>query len=472
MEDGGGYRCKIDGASFPGTFSACSSGEAVTVQNDGTYTFSVQASDTLGNFGTPASRTWTVDTVTPAAPSVHLDTNSNSGSQNDNITKDSTPTIGGTAEAGSTIKIYNAQNNVVGNVTVGNDGTWSHTLSALQDGAYSYTARAADAAGNESQGSSISLTIDTMAPNTFLGDKPASPVNSGSATFTFFSSESGSTFVCSFLDPNIGWAPFASCTSPKTVPEQGSLADGTYSLQVMATDAAGNTDYWPASWNWTVDTIAPTINSVSPTNTATLVAPSINVAATFSESMNSSSISGQTFTLAQQGSTSPVAASVSYDDSTKKATLDPGSDLAPNTTYVATVKGASSGVKDRAGNTLAQDYSWTFTTKPPIEVTPSPLDFTPGTTACNRTITKTVTVTNSSASQVDLFPSVTNPHYSVASGVLHIAPGESLGLSVSWTAPNSGFRVRDPGRLEFKDAAGNTIAAGDLTAFINCGIEG
>src|SRR5215217_3979595 len=65
------------------------------------------------NFGASATHTWTVDTIAPAAPSVHLDVSSNSGSQNDTITNDNTPTISGTAEAGSNVKIYNSQNNVV-----------------------------------------------------------------------------------------------------------------------------------------------------------------------------------------------------------------------------------------------------------------------------------------------------------------------------------------------------------------------
>jgi hypothetical protein len=44
------------------------------------------------------------------------------------------------------------------------------------------------------------------------------------------------------------------------------------------------------------------------------------------------------------------------------ATLNPTSDLAAGTTYTATIKGGSSGVKDAAGNALASDKTWTFTT--------------------------------------------------------------------------------------------------------------
>jgi hypothetical protein len=53
---------------------------------------------------------------------------------------------------------------------------------------------------------------------------------------------------------------------------------------------------------------------------------------------------------------------VSYDSTTKKATLDPSADLTLGTQYTATVKGGASGAKDKAGNPLASDKVWSFTT--------------------------------------------------------------------------------------------------------------
>ena len=44
-------------------------------------------------------------------------------------------------------------------------------------------------------------------------------------------------------------------------------------------------------------------------------------------------------------------------------TLHPSASLAAATTYLATVKGGASGVKDAAGNALALDKTWTFTTE-------------------------------------------------------------------------------------------------------------
>ena len=108
------------------------------------------------------------------------------------------------------------------------------------------------------------------------------------------------------------------------------------------------------------DTTPPTITGQAPTNGATGVAVAISPLATFSEAMNASTITSSTFTLVKQGTTTPLAASVSY--ASQVATLDPTADLLPATTYTATVKGGPSGVKDLAGNALAADASWTFTT--------------------------------------------------------------------------------------------------------------
>ncbi len=107
------------------------------------------------------------------------------------------------------------------------------------------------------------------------------------------------------------------------------------------------------------------VNSTSPVNNATGIASTANASATFSEDMNQSTLTTDTFTLTKQGSTSPLAATVSYNGANKSATLDPASDLEANTSYTATVKGGPSGAKDLAGYALAQDHVWTFTTAAP-----------------------------------------------------------------------------------------------------------
>jgi Ca2+-binding RTX toxin-like protein len=113
------------------------------------------------------------------------------------------------------------------------------------------------------------------------------------------------------------------------------------------------------------DMLAPRVQAVSPANLTTGVSLTAKVEATFSEDMDRSTLTSSTFTLAKQGSTSPVAAHVAYDSVNRKATLDPDSDLEANTSYTARVKGGTSGVKDLTGNALEQDHSWAFTTAAP-----------------------------------------------------------------------------------------------------------
>ncbi|MET3176823.1 UNVERIFIED_ORG: hypothetical protein ABIB52_004701 [Arthrobacter sp. UYCu721] len=108
------------------------------------------------------------------------------------------------------------------------------------------------------------------------------------------------------------------------------------------------------------DTTAPTVTAVSPDDKATGVAVNTNVTGTFSEAMNASTVTSDTFTLT--AGTTTVPAAVTYNSTDKLATLNPSADLTVGTTYTATIKGGSSGVKDVAGNALASDKTWTFTT--------------------------------------------------------------------------------------------------------------
>src|SRR5207237_7716963 len=79
------------------------------------------------------------------------------------------------------------------------------------------------------------------------------------------------------------------------------------------------------------------------------------VAVTFSEPMDPLTITTLTFTLKQ--GTTPVVGTVGYAGVT--ATFTPASALAPLTVYTATI---TTGAKNLAGNGLAADFSWSFTT--------------------------------------------------------------------------------------------------------------
>jgi len=127
------------------------------------------------------------------------------------------------------------------------------SLSSLSDGSHTFSVRAKDAAGNVDQSpDSYTWTVDTTAPNTTIDSNPNALTNSTSASFTFSSNETGSTFQCK-LDSG----SYANCTSPENLT---GLSEGSHTFSVRATDAAGNTDATPASYTWTVDTVAPTVS--------------------------------------------------------------------------------------------------------------------------------------------------------------------------------------------------------------------
>jgi hypothetical protein len=235
----------------------------------------------------------------------------------------------------------------------------------LTEGSHTFSVRATDAADNtDTSPASTTWTVDTTAPETTIDSGPSATTTVAETTFEF-SSEEGATFEC-----RLDGAAYSACTSPKSYM---ALTDGSHTFQVKATDAVGNTDTSPESWSWRSDATPPTISTVEPADEATGVGATSNVEAAFSEAMNSSTIDGSTFTLTMQDSTAPVAAQVTYDPVSKKAMLDPEEDLEVDTTYTATLKGGVDGVKDDAGNPLAEDEAWSFTTAaalPPADSTP------------------------------------------------------------------------------------------------------
>jgi Bacterial Ig-like domain len=102
----------------------------------------------------------------------------------------------------------------------------------------------------------------------------------------------------------------------------------------------------------------PSVTGTSPAANATRVAPTTEVTATFSEDMKFDTITGQTFKLTKKGTTTKIAAAVSYDASTDTAKLDPNQNLTSRGTYKVVV---TTRARDAAGNPLVQQYRWFFT---------------------------------------------------------------------------------------------------------------
>jgi len=117
------------------------------------------------------------------------------------------------------------------------------------------------------------------------------------------------------------------------------------------------------------DTTAPTVTFTSPVNGATAVAVNQKTYVAFNEDMDPASITGESFTV-RQGKT-PLSGRVTTSGS--NTVFIPSSNLEKDKIYTATI---TTGARDQAGNALATNYEWAFTTGPAADTTPPTVTFT------------------------------------------------------------------------------------------------
>ncbi|MBZ4371083.1 Ig-like domain-containing protein [Corallococcus sp. AS-1-6] len=234
-----GYECSVDDAAF----SACDSPFTLDNLSEGEHTLAVRAVDAAGNADpTPAEYTWTVDLGIPEAPAI-------TSPANGALFNTGAVSYAGTAEAGATVRVT-VDGVFVGTTVASGTGAWTFTAGPVLDtGAHTVSVVAVDAAGNVSPSTSASFNVDLVAPDTALTASVPAVTSSRDASFEFTSNESTATFECRF-----DTGTFVPCTSPQA---RTDLADGTYTVQVRAVDAAGNVDPTAATFTWTVDTTAP-----------------------------------------------------------------------------------------------------------------------------------------------------------------------------------------------------------------------
>lgn len=245
-QEGVQFTCRLDGVRLP----KCPSGfRPESLLSNGAHTFSVFArSNGHTPDSTPATRSFTVDTVPPV-------TTITSGPTG--LTNDDTPTLGFKSnETGSTFQCK---------VDAGAYAscTSPRTLSHLSDGSHTFYVRAIDRAHNmDPTPATRTFKVDTVPPSTNIAGGPSGLTADRTPTFSFNSSETGSTFQC-----KVDNGPFGACSSPKTT---APLSDGPHTFSVRAIDSAGNVDPTPAMRAFTVDTTPPNTTITSgPTGSTT-----------------------------------------------------------------------------------------------------------------------------------------------------------------------------------------------------------
>ena len=254
------------------------------------------------------------------------------------------------------------------------------------------------------------------------------------------------------------------------------LSTYTATITNGATDLAGNALASNVVWTFTTgaapDEIAPTVVSTSPSNGQTNVAVTSPAAAVFSESMDASTLTTATYTLQGPGGSS-VAGSASYDVASKTATFTPTSHLAGNTTYTAKILGGTNGAKDLAGNALATDKVWTFTTgAAPDEIAPTVASTTPTANQTNVFINKAANAVFSEAMDASTISGTTytlvgpgsSPvaglvSYDVPSQTATFTPTSNLAINTTYTARILG------GITGAKDVAGNALVTDKVWIF-------
>ncbi|HCC1344761.1 TPA: non-fimbrial adhesin SiiE [Salmonella enterica subsp. enterica serovar Paratyphi C] len=233
---------------------------------EGKHTLTVEATDKAGN-NTTQQLDFIIDTLL-SEPTIVLDSTDDSGTKGDHLTNVNKPTfLLGNIDAdaryvtvevqhGGTKEVLTATKDATGNWSVTPTGTWA-------DGDYTLTVRVEDEAGNEKHSASLTVTVDTQITidvielvndNGIPGDNMTNDAHPqfrvtvpGDVNEVSLSIDGGVTWVKATQSATPGvW----NYTWPGTVP------DGDYTLNVKATDNAGNTV--TETLHFTIDTTLST----------------------------------------------------------------------------------------------------------------------------------------------------------------------------------------------------------------------
>lgn len=312
-----------------------------TTLGNGQHVFTAIATDAAGNVSASSSGfILNVDTIAPSTPiltSVMDDITGgvfNAALSNGQLTNDARPTLNGTAEAGSTVNIYDGST-LLGTALVQSNNSWSFTpTTPLGNGSHTFTVTATDPAGNTSGATagftinvdttaptlpSISSIVDDVGPNTgSIGNNQ--PTNDARPTLN--GTTEANARVDIYDNGNFVISVTADGSGNWTYTPSTALGQGPHSFTITATDSAGNTSGMSAASSIVVDTVAPGIptalavnangtvlTGVAEANSTVIITTSsgtvlgtatANAAGNFTFTLNPPQISGQTLQVSSQ----------------------------------------------------------------------------------------------------------------------------------------------------------------------------
>ena len=117
----------------------------------------------------------------------------------------------------------------------------------------------------------------------------------------------------------------------------------------------------PALITGNTDIVPPVVTSTFPSSGQGGVSALATITATFSESLDPTTVNTSTVLVTAAATGVGIAGTVSYNSSLQQAIFLPSSTLAANTSYTVTL---TTGIKDIAGNPMAANNVFTFTTAP------------------------------------------------------------------------------------------------------------
>jgi hypothetical protein len=202
----------------------------------------------------------------------------------------------------------------------------------------------------------------------------------------------------------------------------------TATITTGATEPGGNPLAANFVWTFTTGTV-PTVISTNPLNGAITVPLNQKLTATFSQAMNSATVVAPgTFTLAVAGvGGAAVPGTVTYVAATNTATFAPTANLLPTTQYTAIM---DTSAQNSAGNALAANYVWSFTTGITANTTPPTVTLTiPASGAPSVPTNQAISAT---------FSKVMDPATITAPGTFTVAVAGVGGAAVSGTVSYAG----------------------------------